>query len=203
MFYLFKLSVLCHVLLTWAICWLDGSAPYFPIEVSRTATGKIGRYYFPLGFLLVGWVLWVESVDSEPRWLKLSPAVGVVTAAVINDELHWQAHLVGVMVAVGCVFANVGYETFYGLADAMTNQVLCAMACLFFWMSLTLKVYAVLDDPWDWHCWRKAMTIRRNELMEQCMDINYHGAGTRAQLVVYRVIGVCQWVALALLVNTY
>jgi hypothetical protein len=203
MFYLSKVATLGHVLVTWLICWRDRSAPYFPIELSRTATGPVGKFYFPLGFLVVGYFFFVESAGVDLRWLWLSPLAGIFIAAVINDELHWQAHCAGVLLAAMGCFAKAAYETVHGLPNAVASQILCAMACVFFWMEMGLKVIAVLEEPLNWHCWWEACAKRRDEVVAQCMDINYHGTGTRAQLVMFRVSGVCQWAAVACLISTY
>lgn len=189
--------MLMHVLVTWAICWIDQSAPYFPIEISRTATGRIGKYYFPAGFFVVGYFLWIESICCKPRWLKLSPTVGVVIAAIVHDEYHWQIHLLGVFLMYVAIAANVIYS------NLAKDWILLILATLMVQMSAFLKTVAVLEEPFNWRCWKRSILDERDAFVDQCMRINYKGEGTKAQLVVYKVTGVCQWVALCLLINIY
>ena len=189
--------MLMHVLTTWAIAWIDQSMPYFPIEISRTATGKIGKYYFPAGFVVVGYFLWIESACCEPRWLKLSPTVGVVLAAIVNDEYHWQTHLFGVFLMYIAILGNVLYS------NLTRDWILFALATWLLHISAFLKTVAVLEEPLNWRCWKKNILEERDSFVDKCMQINYKGEGTKAQLVIYRVTGVCQWVALGLLINIY
>ena len=176
--------MLCHVLVTWAICWL-------------------GKYYFPLGFLIVGYFLWVDSACCEPRWLKLTPTIGVVLAAIVNDEIHWPIHLLGVLLMAIAVVSNVAYESYLDYANTMYSRVLVILAMFFVNLSMFLKAFAVMESPWDWRCWKRSILEERKQTMDKCMRINYHGEGTKAQLIIYKVTGVCQWVALTLLINTY
>lgn len=188
--HMFKASVLVHVFITWGVCWLDQSAPYFPIEISRTATGRIGKYYFPLGFLVPAFLLWIESTS----WIQLLPAPGVLLAACVNDELHWPTHLLGVLLMVCGVIAKVAYDVRLEVPGADQGVLLVILASFFIFLGLLLKAGAVLES---WEDLKDPKGIA-----ERCMEMNYTGCGSREQLVVYKVTGLCQWVALALLINT-
>jgi hypothetical protein len=180
---------------------MDQSAPYFPIELSRTATGPTAMYVFPLGWVLTCWAFYLESAGLPNQSVLLTPVPGLLLTAFVHDELHFGVHCLGVGLMVMGVFANVVYITLYDAARAVGAQACFAMAVILANWAGVLKVAAVLDNPFEWRCWKLALTSDRRKVMDDCFEINYHGTTNRYQLVVYRVTGVMQWASLVLLMN--
>ena len=71
----------------------DKSAPYFPIEISRTATGPTSRWVFALGLSLSVILLLLERPLSFGYVVLAS---GVLLLAWVDDEISRFWHMVGV-----------------------------------------------------------------------------------------------------------
>lgn len=80
------------ILATWICCYFDGSAPYFPIEINRTATGNLS--YWPFAFGGVVSLYWVNDVGDAIAWL------GYAFLTLVDDKTSWALHTVGVAVMI-------------------------------------------------------------------------------------------------------
>jgi hypothetical protein len=83
-------TMLCGVL-------VDQCVAYFPIEISRTASGRIASIVFPVGAFFSFCVAMMENTESH--W-KLSPFVGFLLLALVSDKVNWPLHMLGVFAMV-------------------------------------------------------------------------------------------------------
>jgi len=72
----------------------DKSVPYYPIEISRTATGPISRWIFSIG--LTASVLMLLAEHPTPRKYALSVA-GILLLAWVDDVTSRFWHMMGVV----------------------------------------------------------------------------------------------------------
>lgn len=164
---------------------VDRSAPYFPIEISRTATGRLSSWVFRLGLTASVASLLLESDD----WLRYAcSALGVLLLAWIDDETSHTWHMAGVvMLGVGALFSVV---THWSRASA----VMLACAAGVWTVRLVMKWAAV---AWIEKGGRAPLDFAG--IGKTAMHIMYTGHVVDSMtLHIFRVAGVLQWVALAM-----
>jgi hypothetical protein len=91
-----KLILLGSIVATALAGWYDGSTPYYPIEISRTATGPISYYVFCLGTFLT----LVSAYDQVKTKYHLMPLVGLVLLTIFDDSRFWFLHNLAVAIMV-------------------------------------------------------------------------------------------------------
>ena len=186
-------TILFHTIIwTWLVAYIDDTVPYFPIEISRTASGRLCRFVFPFGITIFCISAYYES--TYPLSHTLIPIIGLLITSYISDELHWVIHIVGVAVmglgvtihVLLCAYMRSdGYE--FQLLYLISSSILCTLY-------ISLKVYGVLIH-------NKLVSLY--DAYEQGMDINYNGNGTQIQLKIFKLTGVVQWIIFILLTETY
>jgi len=90
------------VLLTWIGCYLDGSAPYFPIEISRTATGHLSYWPFAAGGIIS--LYWVNDFGDAIAWL----GYGLLT--IVDDKSNWGFHMLGVGIMISGLLFKIRHD---------------------------------------------------------------------------------------------
>lgn len=98
MFFYTKCTVAVSVLVT-MLCGVivDQCVAYFPIEISRTASGRLASIVFPLGAFLS---LCVAVMENTQTYWKLSPFAGFLLLALVSDKVNWPIHMLGVLAMV-------------------------------------------------------------------------------------------------------
>lgn len=171
-----KVLLLCTVLATLATGVLEGVVPYFPIEISRTATGPYGKAIFRGGVLLCIVSAWDEGASER----EMLPAVGVVIAAVADDATSLFVHLVGVLFMGLGIAANVQTTAH---AKALT------LAIVIYGLSALARLWCVAPDVgYD-------LSLAVNKFVA----VMYDGQDvSEVQLAVFKAGGVAQWTAFAI-----
>lgn len=169
-----KLAILLTVVATMISGLVDHSAPYFPIEISRTATGPVGRIVFPMGaigaFLVSLW---------ELKCVHL-PFVGFLLLAVIDDQTSWHLHMLGVNLMAGSIAWN----------SAQTGKLFPFLLITCIYMGrFVLKL---------------GVTYHTKHPMNTMYSIMYSGkTESEAQLLIFKLGGVLQWVFLYGMLELY
>lgn len=202
MFYQTKIAMFFLVVAIWLTSYIDRCAPYWPIEISRTATGPIGKIVFPTGAVILTIIGYFETMDLEHQWIIISPCVGFLLAAFVHDELHWQTHLFGVALICGAVFLNLAYCFAINDPDLISRICFFLLAQFLSGIYILLKIGAVIDEPHKVRSWIRAMS-EPMATMEKCMKINYHGHSDEKVVTIYKATGVPQWVIFSFLISTY
>lgn len=174
MFFFTKCIILCVIVVTaWLGNSVDQSTPYFPIEISRTATGSYGRIFFPAGALIA---FLVSLFETQHVWTLL-PFFGLAILTLVTDEMSWTIHMVGVYAMIGSIaYAcyNAGNDTWYpfvGLMALFLFRILLKVV----WTSLQGEVF----------------------VFERIQSLMLTGQFTSpAQKFVFQVAGVLQWIVL-------
>lgn len=174
MFFYTKIVIVCTIFTTaWLGYSVDCSTPYFPIEISRTATGRYGRIFFPVG---AGIALATALFETQHVWTLL-PFVGLVVLTLVTDEMSWPIHMIGVYAMIGSiayVCHTAGNDTWYpfiGLMSLFLFRVLLKVV----WTSLQGQVF----------------------LFQRIQTLMLTGDFTsRSQKMAFQVAGVLQWVVL-------
>ena len=202
MFYLTKICMLFLVLLIWLVAYIDKCAPYWPIEISRTATGPIGKFIFPLGAVFLTIVSYFETLGLDNQWILLSPCLGFLIASFVHDEFHMPLHGIGVLLMCGGVTLNICYCFLINDPEFVTRACSFAFAYFLVGIYVFLKLWPVLDDPNKFSCW---IGILKNpvEIANRCIKVNYHGDADEKTLRIYKVTGVLQWIIFSLILSTY
>jgi hypothetical protein len=169
---------------TMAVAHAEGTTlPYWPIEISRTATGRWSRYVFLAGFILL--------VTSGKFPLQTAAqrvaAAGLLLLAAVPDTVHWHLHMAGVATLVGACLSTGSLMASVGVGVYALRAVLRNVAVMLFEMSATVpaslnKALAAMDIV-------DALLFGRR---------SFRDART---LLCFRLAGVAQWLALLLLVQ--
>lgn len=166
--------------------WIDKSAPYFPIEISRTATGPISKWVFSIGLTISVLCLLAETKDTK-RYIII--IIGILVLAWVDDVTSHVIHMLGVLL--------VGLGSFYAVPLEKTWVVLfCATALFVF--RLGMKCMAVIFIE------KTTKGIFDFQGMKQmCMDIMYTGK-TQSVLTLrlFQAAGIMQWIILWLIYET-
>lgn len=111
---------------------IDKSAPYFPIEISRTATGPVSKWVFSLGLTVSVLSFLIETTEPKRYLLMI---IGLLLLAWVDDVTSHVIHMLGViLVAIGAFFAVPIQKTWVVL--------FCAVALFVF--RLVMKCMAVV-----------------------------------------------------------
>ena len=179
-------TLFCVIVIT-ALCGLyDGSVPYFPIEISRTATGSIGRIVFPTGVVLV----FSFALKEFSTFSQLTPFIGLVVLSVASDTYSWTIHMFGVLLMViGVIIRVISRNSYEHYAI-----VVCAIGL--YLLRIVMKVIVTSQDLLGDFSSIGSMKT----LLLKCTAIMYGGNATYVQLTVYRVAGVMQWLVFVMFV---
>lgn len=166
-----KISLLLTVISTvLSGLYFDQSVPYFPIEISRTATGPWSRIIFPVGVMFV-----MATCIWEVGRMQL-PFVGLFILALVDDKTSWILHMLGVFImGVSLAF------------DAWKNSKLLHFFLIFciYCGRLVLK----MGVTYHYGMFQNAI--------ETSKQIMYTGnAETQEQLLIFKLCGILQWVVL-------
>jgi hypothetical protein len=158
--------------------WYDQSAPYFPIEISRTANGPNSGWVFSIGITLSVITLLFEHPLSLGIGILI---VGILLLAWIDDETSHFWHMFGVLLLPIGAFFVVDWKRAW-------VPLLCATLM---WIGrLFIKSMAVV--------FLENIAIR--DAAVEGIAIMYHGdAKDPFTLVLFKVTGVLQWIVLWIL----
>lgn len=169
MVFLFKGVLLASVLLTAGSALVDGSLPYFPIEVSRLAASSMrSAWIFRIGSILSSLVLFYE----KGLWEHLVACFGFVLLAWFDDTHHYVMHVVGVVVMLLGAIPLVSWRV-----------QLCAM--ILFVARILMKCVMVIS---------KESLFQPRLVFDQLRSIMLFGTSSEDTLMVFRVTGALQWV---------
>lgn len=174
--------------------WVDKSTPYFPIEISRTATGPVALRVFQIGVSLCTGVLWFESETSTPIW----PWLGLLLLAWVDDVTSWSIHMLGVAImALGTARMVFWYQPHEHIAIVMCCGVLWFARLLMKWIAVVaLEHKQLLWDHRTWHTFTR--------VTQDMKRIMYNGDATHPLTIyVFRITGVMQWLVFLLMSTVY
>lgn len=191
-----KLALLSCILATWAAAFWDGSLPYFPIEISRTATGKLSKNVFRYGVLLCTVVLFAEST-SRVDYLAWT---GLIILSHFDDVTNLLWHQIGVAVMALGVLAKAL------IADNLYHSLLLFLAgATFYTLRLLIKVgvLVVLEferplnaDTTVGLLWN--VQGFRDKLLQQAYAIMFKGESRakhpKASIYLFSLCGILQWI---------
>jgi hypothetical protein len=164
--------------------FVDKSVPYYPIEISRTATGPTSRWVFSLGLTLSVLTLVLEHPTPKKYTLAI---IGVLLLAWVDDEVSRFWHMVGVgLLFVGSVVAISNWKVAWvpllcGAGIYAARLIIKGLAVIF----LEKTTNGLLD-------WRGVAT--------ESIRIMYTGQVKEPMtLRLFEITGVMQWILLWLL----
>lgn len=176
--------ILVATVLTTALtaCYIDRSIPYFPIEISRLATGLHSRWVFLAGTILAFVASGFSSWNDDP--CLLFALTGLVVLAVFDDRAHWGLHMIGVIMIM---FAVIGK---WFLCREGGGLLLVALGL--YVSRIVIKTVAVMMY--------ESKTGGLYEVFDISLKIMYSGhVQEQVTLNVFRFAAACQWVVFLLL----
>ena len=190
-----KLCLLAVILATWAAAFRDRSLPYFPIEISRTATGSLSRWVFRLGVLAGSAVMHAEadSFDVYITW------AGLLLLAWFDDLRHFELHMAGVAVMT----LGVGIRAVL-FSDTANTVPLFVCAAVIYALRVVIKVATVLvlelKKPLD-SSTMVELLFNAHDCRTKCIDhakrIMYYGESSadapETTRFIFSICGVLQW----------
>ncbi|MBX9636665.1 MAG: hypothetical protein K2Q45_03850 [Nitrosomonas sp.] len=190
---------------------LDRTVPYFPIEISRTAsTGRYAQHVFKWGITSIVLSLVYEHLFLDSVWFIW---LGIMTAAWFTDKDHLYIHGAGVLLIVASVFYNVWYVSEAHLLQRRICIFTCALALEAGRMAL--KGYVVwfveLDGGviWSPYAYFNALWMHQDiarhvlKLMFTVDPIQEVAIVPSLTVPVLKVTGVMQWLAFYLMTTLY
>lgn len=167
-----QLSLLTTVLLTiFSGVVIDNESPYFPIEISRTATGPISSIVFPLGALTSFIIAWHET----RTYFQLSPFFGFFILAFVSDKQSWAVHMGGVVAMV----VPIAFVALQSVENAMLFGFLMCLYLGRIVMKI-VTIYPRVNGLW--------------KIFERSKEFMYHGGfDSPAQEIAFKMGGVLQW----------
>ena len=173
MFIYTKISILITVLSTiFTGYWIDQSTFYFPVEISRTATGPIGQIIFPFG-ALCSFIIGITELSVNIT--DLYPFLGFLILTIIDDKKSRIIHMIGVLLMI----VGVGVKAF------RTKQTTIAFGLIMSIYFLRIIMKGVV------------LSHHGTNIFNVSKHIMYTGeTETQTQLLIFKLCGVLQWVAL-------
>lgn len=199
-----KIHMLATILATQLVAIYDGSVPYFPIEISRTAASSpTATHVLGAGILSMLPLLYrtnTLNVMTYGMWL------GLAIVAIVPDTVSKSGHMAGVAVLYIAALARIFTE----LNAAAFMHFLCSL--FIFGIRLFFKVGILLlyDTPTR-QSWRTPTDIFFNPRVGQTiynrsMEIMFGGPSAfkyvedaSVILPIFKVCGVLQWVSFYML----
>jgi len=190
-----KILLLWCILATWTAAFRDRSLPYFPIEISRTATGSLSKNVFRYGVSLCTLAMLYESTTRVDyiAW------AGLLLLAWVDDVTSLQWHQVGVAVmGFGVLLKALLSENIsYNILLFITAAIIYALRLL-----IKVGVLVVLE-------FRKPLNADtllgilwnvenfRDKLLAQAYAIMFKGESRaehpKASIYLFSLCGVLQW----------
>lgn len=189
-----------------ALCgtFVDGSVPYYPIEISRTATGSVSWYVFAYGLTACSGVLWWEIRDKliQQHVGIIITWIGLLLLAWVDDVTSWSVHM------LGAALLGVGTTMHVLLYHQREHLVIVACALFLYAARLVLKTAVVmaLELRIPLSAWSSLATSSemRAKLITTSLSIMYDGNVVNPlTLGVFRTTGVMQWLVFALMSTLY
>lgn len=173
------------VLSTWIAGYYDESIPYFPIELSRTASGPVSRWVFSIGITVCS-TLFLSQVWYWPKHERpfvFVAVFGLLLLAWVNDTLHLNAHIAGVII--------MGISTFAFVFIKRPQHTGLVLTVMLLWINRYVM---------------KLMMVSYYEGggTEVMTDIMFTGQVKNPDtLVVFKITGVLQWIVFIMLIPVY
>lgn len=221
MFPLAKLHCLCIVICVWLSALLvDKTVPYFPIEISRTAsTGHFSQLIFKWGIVSLLPTLVYESFFSPAAYAagekKLEDPtlflvwLGILIAAWIPDRESMVIHGGGVLIIILAVAIHVFMAEAHNL-----QRNLCVLVCALGIEAARMLIkgfvvwFAELDGGKVWDPMAYVMALYHHaDITRHIMKVMFEGVDhaivPALTIPVLKVTGVMQWMALYLMTVLY
>lgn len=213
-----KYHILLTVLATQiaALCFGETRAPYFPIEISRTAAANSFSY----AALLCGAVTMAlhfpqlsTNQSTNATWAMIWAWFGFILVAACDDVTSWVLHMIGVGMLVSgasilCYISNDYNES------ARQAAIICmSCCCLLFLLRLVLKTLVVVGVELEhsvtsFRTWESFVLNKgglRTSVVQKSMDIMYNGPTSckypQYTMVIFKAAGVMQWLFFWMLVE--
>lgn len=199
MLFFSKLHTLVTILLTMGTSvWLDQSAPYFPIEISRTATGHYSQPLFVFGVATLSVSLYADNAISFAMpFSEIYVWIGVMGVACFSDTHHLIIHTLSVFWITLMV---AGHTFWYG--DTQQRLGVFACACLLEGTRGVIKACVIMWAELDW-CWYSYKTYyhllthqsKRTEVLNRMLTVMQFADGSDYTMFVMKVTAILQWMA--------
>ena len=202
-----KIHTLVTIIMTMiASVWVDQSAPYFPIEISRTATGPVSQPLFIFGMATIPISLWADDalLPGTP-FSAVYVWLGVMGVALFSDTPHPLPHPISVMWITLVVSA---YTLLYGDAQQRLGVLICA--CLLEGVRGVIKGAVIMWAELDW-CWYSYKTYtnlllyhsKRVDVFNRILTVMHFADGSDSTMFVMKMTAILQWMSFYTMSHLY
>lgn len=173
----FSQLITVTVVVTWICAYFDGSAPYFPIEISRTACGRLSRWP-----LLVGASAAYACVETWPETISWA---GLFLLAAVTDTMSWGVHMLGVAIMAAGAAIQFRHEAAFLIAVGGLFAARVVAKFIVVW-------WAELGGELD--VGKIALTVR---------NVMLSGKASHTTLTIMKLTGMIQWGCFWAIINLY
>jgi hypothetical protein len=187
-----KLHLLATVILTQSASVWSGDVPYFPIEISRTASSSaLPLLVFRTGVAIVPVTLWFTRTISSVRLPIVLAWIGLAMIAGFDDVKWMKMHVAGIVVLI---LASV-----FAMLDKKGDGALFILtALLIYAIRIPLKIGAVAWYEFDQLPMGNIWALVKL-LVGRHMEIMFKGPGACRDPIhvmpIFKICAVLQWVA--------
>ncbi len=194
--------------LTFIASWWDSSVPYFPIEISRTATGETSRLVFSTGMTLIVFDIlrrsWSNRGFIPSLWIS---CLGIFVLAQYDDERYWGIHMFGLFLfLIGTTFYTYEYawkhKRYFIIAVVLyLLRVICKIIVVFAYELAYEERSQFFSSPFTPTVWVMIL----GKMHEQAHRLMMHGTWTNETItpIVFKTCGILQWILLSLCASIY
>jgi hypothetical protein len=199
MLFFSKIHTLVTIVLTMGTSvWLDQSAPYFPIEISRTATGHLSQPLFVFGMATLPVSLYADNaIAFSLPFSAIYVWMGIMGVACFSDTHYLIIHTMGVLWITIMV---IGHTLWYG--DIQQRLGVLACACLLEGVRGLIKACIIMwaELDWCWYSWKTYYHLlmyrsKRAEVLNRILTVMHFADGTEYTMFVMKVTAILQWMA--------
>ena len=194
--------------LTFLASWWDASVPYFPIEISRTATGETSSLVFSTGMTLIVFDIlrrsWSNDGFIPSLWVS---CLGIFVLAQYNDEKYWGVHMFGVFLfLVGTALYTYKYawkhKRYFIIAVILyLLRIVCKIIVVFAYELAYEDRFWLVFSPFTPAIWVAIL----GKIHEQAHCLMMHGTWSNEFItpIVFKTCGILQWILLGLCASIY
>lgn len=182
--------------------FIDTHVPYFPIEISRTASG--GWAYYILSFGTIPLILTSYADKNKIDETRILMIFSIFIIAYYDDKKYLYEHQIGVLLLMLSFLYNAIKS------EHQNANLMIFLTCLIFYiLRMIIKASFVLilvfkNDILNFYTWYNFLTTRQFiQVYEVCTDIMYNGdksnylkdnTDTIYLLNAFRLCGMIQWI---------
>lgn len=180
----------------------DDSIPYFPTDISHTATGHISYWALLIGLTLASISLHIDTLSwnlNDRKWV-LGVSLGLFTIGLFDTRENFFMHFVGVQLLLWSTVGFVLHRVYRRKGALLDENVLLLLFCGAVWfirIPIQFVFGTIVDQQLDlrlWSTW-EYLVFEWPSIIEHIKHIKFTGEVSNTYaLWGFRLAGFMQWV---------